>query len=60
MENARYTQPLTTSSQAKKKCQWRAIASHGKLGIVIHDGKPFATCLPRSVDKPSTPLVSKV
>ena len=53
--------PLTTNSQAKKKCQWRPIDNHCAPGIVAHDGKPRATAapsLPR--EAPSTPVVSKL
>ena len=51
--------PLMTNSQAKKRCQWRAIASHCGPGIVAQLGKPRAVGWPSTFDIPSTPVVSK-
>ena len=49
-----------TKIQAKKKCQWRAIASHWPPGIVAHHGnaRAIGCAAVGAVDRPSTPVVS--
>ena len=48
-----------TNSQAKKKCQWRAIASEYGPGIVAQVGKARAAGRPSTLERPSTPVVVK-
>ena len=45
---------------AKKRCEWRAIASHWPPGMVAHHGNARAIGEPLSgeVERPSTPVVS--
>ena len=48
-----------TNSQAKNRCQRRAIASHCGPGIVAQVGKARAAGRPSTSEMPSTPVVSK-